>query len=196
MDLIYWDYFVNIENDLINTIKYVEPVKENFNTYSVEFAKIINIACSEIDVLMKEICNKIEGKERFGKKSNNGNINEYKKIIIARFPNIVNSELIIPKGKFLITPFGSWEESKLSWWSDYQQIKHHRNSDYSLANLKNAIFSVGALKILNLYWLRMNNSNKKCLANKNSELFISKYTKDVMFLSDNVDLDDYIEITN
>lgn len=188
----FWYYFKNIESDIIQTLRYVEPDRENFATYSVEYAKIINVACAEIDNLMKTICEKLESIRPESERKPHGNIGQYKECLLNRFPNITEVMLYIPRGKYGIRPFYEWKDSKLSWWDAYQKLKHHKGETLASANLRNALFSVGALLILNLYWIRINSKDQYCLANKDSELFTSEYTQTVAFCSDNRDLPDFL----
>jgi hypothetical protein len=52
----YWQYFVALEADLAATARYVEPTSANMACYSVEFARILLTAGSEVDVLCKVLC--------------------------------------------------------------------------------------------------------------------------------------------
>jgi hypothetical protein len=57
----YWSYYLSIEDEFIRTNHYVEHCTDNSQTYSNEFSKLILIACSEIDNILKAICNEING---------------------------------------------------------------------------------------------------------------------------------------
>ena len=46
---------------------------------------------------------------------------------------------------------------------------------------------------MELYYLRMHSKNKNNLANKNGPFFKTVYTNELLFLSDNIDLPDFIE---
>ena len=49
----YWRYYKELEIELLSTSRYVEFVEDNFSTYSVEFLKLYQAVCSEIDVIGK-----------------------------------------------------------------------------------------------------------------------------------------------
>jgi hypothetical protein len=51
MSFPHWQYFIAIESDLENTARYVEVTPGNFRTYSVEYARILLSAGSEVDVM-------------------------------------------------------------------------------------------------------------------------------------------------
>ena len=185
----YWNYYTNIENDLFQTFRYVEPTRENFSTYSVEYAKIINVSGAEIDNIMKALCK--AAYDRNGEVKEAGNMGQYKECLLKYFPHIVDVMLHVPRGGYGIKPFDDWGKTKLFWWDEYQEIKHHRESNWKKASFKNALFTVGALKILNLYIKRFNNNSKYCLANTDGPVFNSEYTQTVHFLSDNKNLPDF-----
>lgn len=55
-----WNYFPTIEEDFIKTIPFVEPSKDNFDTYSTQYAKILLAAASETDTILKRLCKAID----------------------------------------------------------------------------------------------------------------------------------------
>ena len=188
----FWNYYMSIEKDLYKTVEYVEPCIENFKTYSQEYAKIINVACAEADVIFKELCMLIDS--TYKPDGKNENIDTYKKIILQRFPQIEETWLSLDRAKIDIYPFKDWSKTgKLSWWKDYQKIKHERKDYYVKANLENAIYSVGALRILELYYMRTHSASKNHLANKNGPFFRTIYTSEMLFLGNNSDLPDFVE---
>ena len=56
----YWQFFVALESDIEATTRYVECCEANYNTYSVAYAQIILSAGSEVDVVSKLLCNKVQ----------------------------------------------------------------------------------------------------------------------------------------
>ena len=73
----HWQYFIAIESDLERTGRYVEIAPANFKTYSIEFARILQSASSEVDVVSKLVC---EGKIQ---------TNHTKKSIITESPSLL-----------------------------------------------------------------------------------------------------------
>ncbi len=49
----YWDYYRELEKEFLNTRKYVEFSTGNNSTYSIEYLKLYQAVCSEIDVVGK-----------------------------------------------------------------------------------------------------------------------------------------------
>lgn len=49
----YWEYYRELEDDFLSTKKYVDFQRGNFPAYSLEFLKLFQAVCSEIDVIGK-----------------------------------------------------------------------------------------------------------------------------------------------
>jgi hypothetical protein len=47
----HWSYYVSLEDDLIETGRYVEICEDNFDTYSTQFTRLLLAAASEVDVV-------------------------------------------------------------------------------------------------------------------------------------------------
>ena len=144
----FWEYYLNIEADLTACSRYVEFVQENYNTYSNEFARIIVIACAEIDAIFRELCNLIDSSAKADK------IYKYFPIILSVFPNFRSGKLDIRRCGLVFEPWKSWEETiSPEWWGkSYNKIKHDRYNHFEKASLENALNSVGALLITILYY--------------------------------------------
>ena len=138
-----WNYFLSIEHDLANTSRYIEPSGQE-TVHSFEFAKIIILACTEVESVMKSICFELTGEKK-------GNIGEYKEIILGRFPKITTACVTISRLGKSITPFEGWDSGPLEWWTAYGLVKHGRGTEFDKANYINAATSLSALYILIFY---------------------------------------------
>ncbi len=149
----YWSYYLSIEKMMKNTSQYVCPSKNNRYTYSDEFMKIILLSCSEIDSILKAVCKEknvvLEDKKY--------NMSVYAKVLLnqkdikewAFTPDCTTSS----RGcNYICYPFKDLDENKpyggLSWWEDYQKLKHNRLDNAEVGNLENAIFAITAHYIL------------------------------------------------
>lgn len=56
----YWQHFLALEADFAVTSRYVEFSQQNFATFSIEYAKLLLAIGSEVDVLCKIICEKLD----------------------------------------------------------------------------------------------------------------------------------------
>jgi hypothetical protein len=150
MVLPHWEYFLSIESDLARCTRFVEFVPENYDSYSVEFARIIMASASEFDTLAKSFCKLIEPTKK--PKS----INKYQPIIILKYPRFVEYEIEIPRYKLKFKPWENWSSTDApDWWTNgYNKIKHNRTSYFKNANLKNALLSTTGLMVGILYFYK------------------------------------------
>ena len=51
----YWEYFLELEEQFLETKRFVAFDKANAKAYSIEYLKLYQAICSEIDVVGKEI---------------------------------------------------------------------------------------------------------------------------------------------
>ena len=144
---VHWNYFLAIEGDLERLSKFIEFDKENFHCFSIEIARILLSSAAEVDVVCKEICRKLNPI------SSADSINNYRDEIRMAYPGILNFEVMFPRHGLSLTPWNSWNDSDgvPVWWTAYNKIKHHRNTEYYRANLENALNAVGGLFVLVLY---------------------------------------------
>ena len=142
----HWLYFIALENDLIGSIPYVEIDKPNYTTFSINFGKLLLSICSEIDVIAKILCKKINNNSCAKK------IDHYRSELLSAYPNMPNIEIEIPRYNLKIKPWEEWNnDDNPSWWKSYNNVKHQRDSCYSEANQKNVIDSLSGLFSLLLY---------------------------------------------
>ena len=73
---LHWNYFLAIEKDLENLSRYVEFDEKNLDTFSIELTHILFSASSEVDVIIKQLCNLIDPITKAE------NINDYRNIIM------------------------------------------------------------------------------------------------------------------
>jgi hypothetical protein len=143
----HWQYFLALERDFVETTYFVEPVKPNFDTFSVAYARILLSAGSEIDVLCKLICRQISPASKAEK------IDGYRKEIMSRYPRFPFMRILVPRHALVLEPWIAWSEEKTpEWWQLHQKVKHERNTYYHAANLTNSIHAVAALFCLVLYY--------------------------------------------
>lgn len=77
-------YYLTLENDFINTLRYVELDEVNFKAYLIEFTKQYQSICSEIDVLCKEFCHLIDSVNSVE------NMREYTEILLNTYSEIID----------------------------------------------------------------------------------------------------------
>lgn len=167
----YWDYYLTIENDLIETSRYVEFVNTNYLCYSIEFARIIMTAGAELDMVFKQLCVKIDPSSKAE------NINTYYDIIIPKFPNIINVQRYLRGYGLLLKPFDGWiQGNNPCWWTHgYNKIKHERNTYFNKATLENAINIVAGLSIVLFSFYKLEYGENLPFGIKNAPRIIIPY---------------------
>lgn len=146
---IYWKHYIVLEEDFMNTLRYVELQQDNFNTYSVEFNKLLQSICSEFDVVCKEICKLYD--------TTKNNIKEYAEVILRKFENLTN-EVINLRGdnSFFLKPLENWivnpEYKSPQWWHDYNSVKHDRANNFRKANMGNVLEALASLYLIEMYF--------------------------------------------
>lgn len=163
----FWRYYLILEERFENSIRYVELNADNFSTYSIDFVNQIQMIGSEIDVIMKSM----SGFSSDDRKC----ITDYAKKILADYSDIVDRE--VKSRDILCKPFEGWSvenaASSLPWWDAYNHVKHGRDGNFKEANLKNTLYSLMALYLLEkLYYKKLaDEEGVPDALKKESELF-------------------------
>lgn len=109
--------------------KCVEVSEDNFNTYSIESSTQLQSICSEIDVVLKELCKVIDSSKKLR------DINGYARIILSNNGDLKNIKVkdTISSGLRLIQlnewsididSDGNENITNPSWWKYYNKVKH------------------------------------------------------------------------
>ncbi len=158
----HWNYFLALEEDLVILSRYIDfsentdatgSLINNDYVYSSEIQKLLLSMCSEVEVVLKELCKKLNPNVV------PNNIKDIYDTVKALRPKLVEFKATIPRfGLLTLDPWKNWRNSITSgtytspqWWEDYNSIKHNRSTNYHKANLKNCINAATALYIVNLY---------------------------------------------
>lgn len=123
----FWVYYLNLEERFLNTTKYVAVASNNYQTYSIEYISLLLGICSEIDVILKEICSFNQDDFK--------NINDYFIKIASKFPDIFQETVICSFSSIKLTPFANWSSSTPpDWWQNYNKVKHGRLNNFMAGN--------------------------------------------------------------
>lgn len=145
----FWVYYLMLEKKVINTFNYVELSTLNYSTFSNEYASLIQSIGAELDSFFKIYCS-FDFNDR-------KNISHYANVILQNEPTIVDIELNVLSKQLSIKPFESWSLNQpaqsLVWWQSYANIKHSRTANFTESSLKNTIYILGALYILESKYL-------------------------------------------
>ena len=149
---VHWNYFLALESDIVRLARFIEFREDNFQTYSIELARLIMAAAAEVDVVAKLVCKKLDPTSR------PRNINGYASVILQadgrrrKVSALTALTVLIPRYGLTLKPWISWtREAPPLWWTAYNKVKHHRDTRFKDANLGNALNTVSALFSLTIY---------------------------------------------
>lgn len=165
----YWDYYLELEEEFINTKKYVAFEKANGKTYSLEYLKLMQAVCSEIDNAAKFVASSLDHSFKVDKYTN---IQKWGYVLQNELPQILKQKVVFNHDT-VIFPWSNWmyemyrdkkkalryrlkDKTKTpEWWSAYNSVKHQRSmvidngkTNYSKANLYNLEQCFAALYVL------------------------------------------------
>ena len=147
----YWSYYLILEKDFLDTERYVTFDIENASCYSTEFVKQYQAICSEIDVILKSICEEVNSGSTANK------MDQYSTEILSHWPNI--GEQKVRMRDIELQPLAEWTSATvyhpLVWWSNYNHVKHERLLYYKQANLRNVLNALAALYIFEQYFVKL-----------------------------------------
>ncbi len=146
----HWNYLLALDADLVELSRYIEFCNENFDCFSIEIARVLLAAASEVDVVCKQLCRKINPASRADK------IHAYRNQVKAAFPSIPRFKVLLPRFGLTLRPWDEWKKSEgvPFWWTAYNKVKHERHSEFHRASLKNALNAVSGLFVMVLYLYR------------------------------------------
>jgi hypothetical protein len=99
----HWDYFLAIERELEVLSRYVEFDERNFGCFSIEIARVLLAAGSEVDVICKHVCRQINPA------STAESIKAYGDQMAAAYPGIPTFEVHCSTLRAFATPLGKME---------------------------------------------------------------------------------------
>ena len=114
------------------------------SVYSFEFARLLILICSELDVLFKVVCSSAcPG-------SNPDSIGKYFSCVSGKYRP--ESEAVrVDRLSRRILPFEHWgEKSPPAWWTAQNKVKHHRHEHFQEATLGNTLHALCGLFVGNL----------------------------------------------
>jgi len=149
--LLHWNYFLALESDVERLARYVEFTNQNFGTYSIEIAHLFLAASSEVDVVAKQLCSRMDPA------TTATNIFQYRELLRRCLPELENSIVAIPRYGLDLRPWSNWlGDNNPDWWQAYNDVKHHRDEHFAQANLKNVLNAMASLFLVILYYYRDN----------------------------------------
>lgn len=191
--LIHWRYFLSLERDVEELKNYIEISNENYKTYSIELFKVLLLACSEIDSVLRVLCKEVDpDTDYYDETTYSGRIDLYKTTVTKHFPRVHETEVLVPGLNDPIKPWEEWQHiNSPAWWKDYNKAKHYRHSSYKSANLKNMLMAMSALMIVILYLYRHVKNEARANPSPLPRFFDCKYISPTLISSPDNELPDF-----
>ncbi|PQJ36776.1 hypothetical protein BSZ35_00025 [Salinibacter sp. 10B] len=161
----HWRYFQALEEDLQECTRYVHFTRENFDTYSTEFARLLLSTASEFDTIAKCLCREIRPECNVGSR-----IGEYRDVITSEYPRFPELEIHLPRYDLSFKPWLEWENNRNpEWWEAYNAVKHERNQHFDEATLGSSLSALSGLLAGLMYWFR--ETGKKIASDQAPKLY-------------------------
>ena len=140
----HWRYFLSLEREVCDCLRYVELVDAHRNVYSFEFSRLLILICSELDVVFKVACHSVSSA------SNADSIGAYFNVLDKKY-NLGSEVVRIDRFGETHRPFKDWNEiNPPDWWTAHNKVKHHRHEHFDRATLHNTLRAICGLFIANL----------------------------------------------
>lgn len=157
---VYWNYYLQIEEDFLETTPYCTVDECNDNTFSIKYLQLHLTICSEIDTICKTFCKELDSSLDL----NSCGIMDYLSIFNRYYPSFAGETVSLHGHKYrVMQPWKGIDKDHIpNWWNVYNSIKHRRDAvknnkkNYEYASQKNILQALGALYVPVEYWAAMN----------------------------------------
>jgi hypothetical protein len=107
----HWQYFLSLVDNLDRVSQYIELAEDNYTTYSTELTRILLAAGSEVDVVAKLLCARIDPDAEVD------TIVDYGNLLMPAYPGLTSVEISIPRCRLAFMPWGEWTTTERPpWW--------------------------------------------------------------------------------
>lgn len=163
----FFPVYMNLEKDVINLSRYILFNDRQMDVYSIFIADLIVRCAIEIEAISKELYWETGGEIVYDKNGKERDLYFDTDCInhLNTVWGICEKEIAVSCDSFyfeaeentIIRPLHKANiRGKSIWNKAYQAVKHDRRSSINRANIRNLIHALGALYVLNLYYLDKN----------------------------------------
>ena len=140
----HWRYFLPLEREFNDSLRYVEYTSAQLTVYSFEFARLLLISCSELDVVFKVACGRI------AQNASADSMGQYFSFLDAKY-DLAAERVRLDRYSEVLVPFASWDKDRPpAWWTAHNKVKHRRHEHFEQATLGNALHALAGLFVANL----------------------------------------------
>lgn len=163
----YLPVYKNLEEEVVNLSKYIQINDNQLKVYSMHIADLIVRCAMEIESISKELYWETGGQKVYDEDGKERDL-FFDTDCIKRLDDlwgICEKEIIVSSEKFyfeneeniIIRPLHKGQKRQGAKWNKaYQAVKHDRKGSICCGNIQNLILALGALYILNMYYLDRN----------------------------------------
>ncbi|MDE5911623.1 MAG: hypothetical protein K2H24_04745 [Clostridia bacterium] len=162
---LYWPIYKNLENELLSLTYNIFFTDGQLNVYSMNFVDLLLRTSAEIESIAKELYEQEGGNMNPVDEEGNSRclyfdtdcieyLNEKWSICGKKISITAATVHFEQEENITISPLlNANKRGKNIWKKAYQSVKHSRKKSFKDASLKNCIYALGALYILNIYLL-------------------------------------------
>lgn len=150
-----WQTYSRFERRFRYALEYVPLDKEFDNVWSPRFRELLTQICAEIDSFFRNMARSksledSRGRRIVRKAIDHLNITDYREYFEPIF-ELSSVEVLVCDAYGVIKPFAKFaRDESPPWWVSYNNVKHNWAEHYAEANLRNTLYSLGALFLLNV----------------------------------------------
>ncbi len=137
--------YLLLQKDLLQLFDYVEPADENLKSYSYRIHELLVRTCVEVEANCKAIL-----RENGFCKAHGWNVQDYAKLEATHRLSGYEVKAPLWHGtEHTRIPFRRWKTGwSLSWYQDYNAVKHDRHNEFARANFANLMDAFSGLAVL------------------------------------------------
>jgi len=200
---VHWEYYLELEKDMLSTRRYVDFDKANTSTFSLEYLKLLQAVCSEIDIVGKIIAKELNPDFRPDDRKNSILKWWYE---IQDWYDSIDEKTVLFCRRIEIEPWRQFRVEKYrnkrnaigyrianrscnntpTWWTSYNSVKHCRtirnkrgDMNYVKANLGNLSKAFAGLYVLEKNYLYGLGDKKNIARLEKSRLFDLRKTTEI-----------------
>jgi hypothetical protein len=142
----HWEHFKILYRDFEKSFEYIHPTESHFKVYSIRHYEYLLRASTEFE----SVCKGELFKAGLAKEGDWLNIKDYAKLETFYRRKLSSYEVGFRFNEmFFVRPLGSWTtESPLSWYQNYNTVKHHRLEQFSHASFENVLNAMAGLFVV------------------------------------------------
>lgn len=136
--------YQTLDEDMVASFRYVEPMRENLATCSLQYLRLYKEACSGVESVFSlwyDVEIRSKKKPRFP---------DYYPLLDRLLVDPETSLRVRRNSALLFTPFGGWKgkEGIPTWWEHHQIAKHRLDRvNFKHASMENTLNALGAFYI-------------------------------------------------